>query len=396
MTSGISAILGVISLLGFLMFLAGIGLVVVSASQGRAVRGGVGLAIFGLVLGLLFQLISQGVIVVEPTEVAVVFQTLTGELENPRSPGTHVVIPVLQQFQLYPTQRQEYTMSSTANEGQIRGDDDSVRARTSDGQEVRMDVTIIYRVDAAQVNILHVNWLQNYENGFVRPTVRGLTRDVASRFTAAQIFGQTRTEMVAAMEVEIGDRFAEEGLELVDLLLRDVTFSDQFTNAIEQAQVSEQEAIRAEIRVRQQQQEAERIRVQAAGQRDARIAQAEGEAQAIILQAQAEAEALRLVSEQIAANPSLIQYQYVQNLSDNVNIALVPSGSPFLFDFNALADPNTDFSAPETDFDFEAFQDSFQQPSGEASIDDGDLGALTDQLLGGDDAVPTETPDNNN
>ncbi|MEL7234843.1 MAG: hypothetical protein AAGK74_10125, partial [Chloroflexota bacterium] len=68
------------------------------------------------------------------------------------------------------------------------------------------------------------------------------------------------------------------------------------------------------------------------------ISRAEGEAQAIVLRAEAEAEALRLVSEQIAANPSLIQYQYVQNLSDNVNIALLPAGSPFLFDFDSIAE----------------------------------------------------------
>src|SRR5262249_35925061 len=92
--------------------------------------------------------------------------------------------------------------------------------------------------------------------------------------------------------------------------------------------------------------EADQARAVAAGQRDAAIAAAQGDAQAIILKAQAQAEALRLVSEQIAANPSLIQYLYVQNLSDNVNIALVPSNSPFLFDFNSLATPNSNFQAP--------------------------------------------------
>ena len=65
---------------------------------------------------------------------------------------------------------------------------------------------------------------------------------------------------------------------------------------------------------------------------------AEGEAQAILLRAEAEAEALRIVSSEIANNPSLIPYLYVQNLSDNVNIALVPSNSPFLFDFAGLTD----------------------------------------------------------
>ena len=69
-----------------------------------------------------------------------------------------------------------------------------------------------------------------------------------------------------------------------------------------------------------------------------------------MLNAQAQAEALALISQQIAANPSLIQYEYIQRLADNVSLALIPSNSPFLFDFNSLqdlpdADPN--FTAPE-------------------------------------------------
>ena len=62
--------------------------------------------------------------------------------------------------------------------------------------------------------------------------------------------------------------------------------------------------------------------------------------------AEAEAEALRLVSEQIAANPNLIPYQYVQRLSDNVGLALIPSNSPFLFDINTFT-ALEDFTAPD-------------------------------------------------
>ena len=56
---GISALIGAISLVGFLLFLVGIGQAVVSASQGRSVRTGVMLSIIGLVVGLLFSVIRQ-------------------------------------------------------------------------------------------------------------------------------------------------------------------------------------------------------------------------------------------------------------------------------------------------------------------------------------------------
>lgn len=148
------------------------------------------------------------------------------------------------------------------------------------------------------------------------------------------------------MEERMAERMAEEGLTLTDLLVRDITFSPEYVASIERAQIAEQDAQQARFRVQQRVQEAEQARAVAQGERDANIARAEGEAQSIILRAQAEAEALRLVSQQIAANPALIQYQYIQQLADNINLALVPSNTPFLFDFDSIAG-NADFIPPE-------------------------------------------------
>jgi len=344
---GISGLLGAIALLGFLGFLGGIGLIVVSASQGRPVRGGISLAVVGIIVGLVFSLVSQGILIVEPTQVAVIVNTLSGTLETPaRGAGTSVVIPVAQQYYMYPITQQTYTMSGRDSEGQQRGND-SVAARTVDGQEVALDISVIYGVNPEKVNELHRRWQSGYQDNFVRPTVRGLIRDVVSGFRAEDIYGEQRTEMENRMQTRIAERFDEEGLTLTDVLVRDITFSELFRQAIEDKQIADQEAQQAELRVRQRESEASQARAVAAGERDSEIARAEGEAQAIVLRAQAEAEALRLVSEQIAANPSLIQYLYVQNLSDNVSIALVPADSPFLFDFNSLAEANPDFRAPD-------------------------------------------------
>lgn len=341
---GISAIIGTLALLGFLLFLAGAGLAVMAASQGRPARNGVMLAIIGLVAGLLLSLIAQGLLIVEPTQVAVIVNTLTGSLEEPRRAGTSVVVPVAQNYYMYPINQQQYTM---AGEGEDRGGgNDAVAARTRDGQEVSLDITVLYSVDPTQVNTVHLRWQTNYQENFVRPTVRGLVREVVAGYRAEDIYGEGRADMETIMQQRISERFTEEGLTLTDLLVRDISFSEQFRQAIEQKQIADQEAQQAQLRVVQRENEANQLRAQAEGERDARIAEAQGEAQAIVLQAQAEAEALRLVSEQIAANPSLIQYLYVQNLSDNVNIALVPSNSPFLFDFNSLAEPDAGFTAP--------------------------------------------------
>ena len=369
---GISGLLSAVALLGFLLFLAGIGLVVVSASQGRSVRNGIGLAVLGLIGGVILSVISQGIIIVEPQQVAVVFQTLSGELEEPKTSGTHIIVPVLQQATVYDVSVQEYTMSGISSEGAVTGDD-AVRVRTIDGQEVFIDMTVLYRVDPLGVNIVHQRWQQRYQADFVRPVLRGFVRDVVSRFRAEAVFGESRTEIQQSVETLIRERMQEEGMELNDLVVRNVTFNEEFANSIEQVQIAEQRALEAAFRVQEQEQEAERERVKAQGERDANIARAEGEAQAIILRAQGQAEALRLVSEQIAANPSLIQYEYIQSLAPNVNLALVPSNSPFLFDFESLADPDAEFIAPEVnEGNLPGLTDSTGDPTGENSGGTGD------------------------
>ncbi len=309
---GISAVLSGVALLGFLVFLGGIGLIVVSASQGRPVRGGISLAAIGLAAGIIFSIISQGILIVEPNQVAVVFNTLNGDLSDPQGPGTHIVIPVLQAATIYPIEQIQYTMSGTSGEGAVQGND-AVRGRTLDGQEVNLDISVLFGIDPAKVNTVHVRWQNRYESDFVRPTVRGLARDVISRFRAEDIFGEQRSAVEQDLQDALGERMAQEGFILTDLLIRDVTFSQAFTDSIERKQIAEQQAQEAAFRVQEEQQKAEQARVNAQGERDATITRAQGEAQSIVLRAQAQAEALRLVSEQIAANPSLIQYQYIQN-----------------------------------------------------------------------------------
>jgi len=213
-----------------------------------------------------------------------------------------------------------------------------------------VDVTILYSInpDPESINNFHIRWGNNFETEFIRPTARSVVRDAVSRYRAEDIYGEARTEMEQVMQDLMRERMAREGFLLTDLLVRGVRFSEQFTQSVEQKLVAEQQAQQAAFQVQQERQNAEQVRVRAQGAADAAVTEAQGRAQATVLQAQAEAEALRLVSQQIAANPALIQYLYVQNLSDNINLALVPSNTPYLFDLNSLMQQaNPDLVPPE-------------------------------------------------
>jgi regulator of protease activity HflC (stomatin/prohibitin superfamily) len=214
---GISSILSFLALGGFVLFIIGIGMAVLNASQGKRAGSGVALGAIGLIAGLLFSVISQGILIVQPNQIAVVFNTLSGNLEQPRRAGTHIIIPVIQQATIYPLEQMQYTMSGREAEGALPGDD-AVRARTTDGQEVRMDVTVIFGLDPDQVNLVHQRWQNRYITDFIRPTARGIVRDVVSQFTAAGIYGQDRGRMENDIQAAMETRMAEEGLLLNDLL----------------------------------------------------------------------------------------------------------------------------------------------------------------------------------
>jgi len=333
-------LLGIVAVLAFGVGILGVAFAFTLASQGRSARGGVLLALVGFVAGLVLFVVSSGILIVQPARAAVIVNVLTGELEDPaRAPGTSIIIPGLQEYIIYQTDQREYTMSGISTEGRLQGND-AVEALTVDGQEVRLDITVLYRIERVDVNQIHLNWQNRYESDFIRPTVRAVARDVVSQFEAEAIYGLEREALGGRISEVVGNEMKDEGLTLTSLLVRQIDFNDAFANSIEEKQIEEQKLQRART-------EAERVQTEASGRADAAEQEARGRANARLIEAQAEAEALRVISDQIAANPNLIQYLYVANLSDNVSFALLPSDSPFIFNVDDFTQLGDDFEAPE-------------------------------------------------
>lgn len=296
-----------------------------AVSRNDPARGGVMMTIAGLVIAVLFFIMGAGVVEIQPNEVGVVFNTLSGDLaDTPLSPGLHIIIPGVQEVTLYSVAQQEYTMSGKVGEGAVSGDD-AVEALTKDGQLVLLDVTIIFRIDPANANSVHVNWQDRYENGLIRPTVRAVTREVLGQFEVQEIYGEKRSELSVQIQEEVNTAIGRDGFEVIDVLVRNIEFSEEYVRSIEQKQVAQQQALEAEFRVQERKQEAEQQRELARGDADASRIRAEGEA-----------EALRLINEQLAQNPLLLQWRYVESLGDDVQIIVIPSNSPFLFDLESL------------------------------------------------------------
>jgi regulator of protease activity HflC (stomatin/prohibitin superfamily) len=128
----------------------------------------------------------------------------------------------------------------------------------------------------------------------------------------------------------------ENGLQMVDFVLRNITFSPEYAASVEQKQIAEQQAQQAKLVVEQKKQEAEQARQSAQGLADAAVIRAKGDADARLIQADAEAKALLLIADALRENPELITYQYVTKLAPGVQVMLVPNNTPYLLPLPTL------------------------------------------------------------
>jgi regulator of protease activity HflC (stomatin/prohibitin superfamily) len=227
-------------------------------------------------------------------------------------------------------------MSIAHLEGDIQGDD-SIAARTADGQEVYIDSSIIFSLNPTKVLDVHITWQDRYVDGLVRPTVRGVIRDAVSQFRVNEVYSTERDQLKNMIEDALSTAMEDNGLILSDFVLRNITFTTEYAASIEQKQIAEQLAQQAEYIVEQRKQEAEQARQVAEGSRDAAIIEAEGRAQSVVIEAKAEAEALQLIADVLSTNPELLNYRYIEKLAPGIQVMLVPNDNPYILPLPDIA-----------------------------------------------------------
>jgi regulator of protease activity HflC (stomatin/prohibitin superfamily) len=332
----VAIVLSALTTLAWLFALVVIGLAIVRAARGKPFRSAAALIIGTIILALILTTVSAGLIFIQPTERGVVITAL-GEGIRPDAlePGLNWVVPFLENVITYPITRQTYTMSIAPEEGAIRGDD-SVEARTADGQIVRVDASVIFSIDPSKVVESHIKWSGAYINNLVRPVSRGVIRDGVSQFRIDEVVSSKRFELTEYMREQLAADFEEGNLILQNFVLRNIAFSDEYAASVEQKQIAEQQAQQAAFVVQQREQEAEQARKVAQGQADAAVIEAKGRAEARVIEATAEAEALQLIADALRDNPDLITFEYIQKLAPGVQVMLVPNDNPYLLPLPSL------------------------------------------------------------
>jgi len=219
----------------------------------------------GRLVGLLF--IALGVMTacikqIDAGEIGV--KKLFGSIQNDVLPsGLHFVNPLLD-INKIDIKTQNYTMSGVNDEGNKSGDD-AIRVLTSDGLEVTIDLTVLYRVVSSDAPKLLRETGEDYRDKIVRPITRTKIRDNAVYYQAVDLFGSKRDEFQLRIYKSIEDDFRKRGLMLEQLLVRNITLPNSVKASIESKINAEQDAKKMEFVLQKEKQEAERKRVEAQG-----------------------------------------------------------------------------------------------------------------------------------
>ena len=222
------------------------------ASTGRLI------GIFFILAGISTACIKQ----IDAGEVGV--KVLFGSVQNEVLPsGLHFVNPLLDVKKL-DIKTQNYTMSGVNDEGNKAGDD-AIRVLTSDGLEVTIDLTVLYRVIAADAPRLLRETGDDFRDKIVRPITRTKIRDNAVYYQAVDLFGNKRDEFQQRIYKDIEANFKQRGLTLEQLLVRNITLPSSVKLTIESKINAEQDAQKMQFVLQKEKQEAERKRVEAQG-----------------------------------------------------------------------------------------------------------------------------------
>lgn len=258
-----------------------------------------GLAPLWLVCGL------RCLVTVPAAHVAAIYDPMRGGVQARVLPeGFHVLLPWWS-VQVFSQQTQEYTMSSTRTEGAVLGDD-SIRCQTNEGLNVQIDCTVLFHVDPHGANDVWRKLGDDYVRLIVRPYAQNILRMVVARYSVEDVYAGRRKLVETEVSDAMRPRFAEKGLVLEQLLIRNVQYGNPaFADAISAKQVA------------QQQVQTERARLQRASiEKQTIIAEATGEAQAIMKRGAT-----------LRENPEVVQYELVQKVAPRLKSLYLPASS---------------------------------------------------------------------
>ncbi|OQO09880.1 Prohibitin-1 [Cryoendolithus antarcticus] len=253
---------------------------------------------YAIPIGAAFTLGQASIYDVKGGTRAVIFDRVAGVKDTVVNEGTHFLVPWLQKAIVYDVRTKPRNISTTTG--------------SKDLQMVSLTLRVLSRPEVAALPKIYQNLGQDYDERVLPSIGNEVLKSIVAQFDAAELITQ-REAVSNRIRADLLKRASEFNIALEDVSITHMTFGREFTKAVEEKQIAQQEAERARFIVEK----------------------AEQERQANVIRAEGESEAADVISRAVAkSGDGLVQIRRIetqkevaQMLSNNPNVTYLPGGS---------------------------------------------------------------------
>ncbi|KAK7322457.1 hypothetical protein VNO77_25838 [Canavalia gladiata] len=252
-------------------------------------------------LGGAAAVLNSTLYTVDGGQRAVLFDRFRGILDETVGEGTHFLIPWVQKPYIFDIRTRPHTFSSVSG--------------TKDLQMVNLTLRVLSRPDTNNLPVIVQNLGLEYDEKVLPSIGNEVLKAVVAQFNADQLLTE-RPHVSALVRESLIKRAKDFNIVLDDVAITHLSYGAEFSRAVEQKQVAQQEAERSKFVVMK----------------------AEQERRAAIIRAEGESDAAKLISDATSsAGMGLIELRRIEasrevaaTMAKSPNVSYLPGGQNLL------------------------------------------------------------------